>query len=64
MSSKDAQKRATKKYLENVKRITVDLDPKLYRELYEVACCRSITVSAMIRELIMYHVVEDLIDED
>lgn len=56
MSKTEAQKRANKKYLENVKRITLDLDPNLYDAIYELACSRSLTISALIRELVSFHV--------
>lgn len=59
----EAQKRATKKYLQNRHRVSIDLEPDVYDAINQLACERSVSITAVIRSAIMYEILPLLEDD-
>ena len=53
MSRTEAQQRADVKYMQDKKRITLDLNMDTYDEIKDIASCRGESVTVFIRECIL-----------
>lgn len=52
MSTRESQKRATRKYLDKIRRLTIDLDPETYEKLHEVACHLGATHAGLVKAMV------------
>lgn len=63
MSRTEAQQRADAKYMQDKKRITLDLNMDTYDAIKDIASCRGVSVMAFIRECVLNEVLNILGEE-